>query len=376
MNQKNISFLFDRYIKRFELVNNEEHNENSKWEAVNKFQKVFDLEASDFAEMLSRACEATDNLVDDCLQPFHGLVRMANQDGESEKIRNMFKKLYSADGGDLDVKQAKIDEFIRESEALINIHYPGSHLYKNDQRTVMAYLWFYDPEHNYMVKNAEAKYFAKAVEFTEDWGGMADFRLDVFYEFCDRMVEELKKSEEILKLRTDLAEGREDRNQDVNLHILLYDLIYSAYQYDLYDGMKIRKYSMDDRKKFRQNKKKGDEVLAELAKIEEQRIMVDEAIEKAVEMLETGADISHKMFGKGKAVSFDREHIVMEFPNKDITKKFQITSAIGGGFLKVEVDDFQDYIEKYAYVLNHATSIQNRFMSLNKSITQYEDFVY
>ena len=100
--------------------------------------------------MLKKACRATVNMIDNYMQPFSGLVVMAEKDGEAETIRKMFRQLYAEDGGDLTIRQQKITAFLASCDELLAKNYPSSHLYKNDQRSAMAYLWFYDPDNNYM----------------------------------------------------------------------------------------------------------------------------------------------------------------------------------------------------------------------------------
>ena len=60
----------------------------------------------------------------------------------------MYRELFADDGGDLALRQAKIYAFIQKSEELKAKYAPGSWRYTNDQRSVMAYLFFHDPEHN------------------------------------------------------------------------------------------------------------------------------------------------------------------------------------------------------------------------------------
>ena len=371
MNHKNISSLFDRYIDKFELINNEEHNENSKWAAVNNFQKLFNVDAPDFSNMLKLACDSTKDIIDDHFQPFRGLVRMAEKNGESETIREMFKDLFSDDGGDLTLRQKKIDRFVDMSDELISRHYPGNLLYKNDQRSVMGYLWLYDPEHNFICRNTEAKYFARAVEFSDDWGNYLDFKIDEYYRFCEAVLNEIRNNEALMEKQRTGSENMQDSNEERNLHILLFDIIHSAFADDLYSGMKIRKYTMDQRKQFHENRIRGEKLASELAEAELQKVMLDEAIETAHNWADQGVGISHKIFGEGKVEDLDDRHITLQFPNKGITKKFQITSALGGGFIKFNTNEFEDFAQEYTYVLNHATSICNRLESLKKSLPEY-----
>ena len=375
MNQKNISSIFDRYIDKFELINNEEHNENSKWVAVNNFQKLFDVDAPDFSSMLKLACDSTENIIDDHLQPFKGLVRLAEKNGESETIREMFKDLFSDDGGDLALRQKKINRFIDMSDELIDRHYPGNLLYRNDQRSVMGYLWLYDPDHNFICRNTETEYFARAAELPDNWGNYLDFRLEEYYDFCETVLNEIRNNEALLDRHNSRFQDGQGMNEDKNLHILLFDIIHSAFAHDLYNGLKIKKYTMDQRKQFHEKRVKGEQIASDLAEAEIQKVMLDEAVDTALKWADRGVTITHKIFGDGKVEELDDKHITLMFPDKGVTKKFQITSALGGGFLKFNTDEFEEFSKNYTYVLNHATSICNRLESLKKVIPEYTVYI-
>ena len=57
MNKTNLQVIFKKYIDNFEVLNNKENDETYKWEIAQEFQ-TFDIEAEDFAEMLSRLWKA------------------------------------------------------------------------------------------------------------------------------------------------------------------------------------------------------------------------------------------------------------------------------------------------------------------------------
>ena len=60
--------------------------------------------------------------------------------------------------------QFQIDSFLEECDRLIEEYFPGSHLYKNDQRSAMAYLFLNDPDTHYLYKATECKYLADCVK--------------------------------------------------------------------------------------------------------------------------------------------------------------------------------------------------------------------
>lgn len=88
----------------------------------------------------------------------------------------MFRDLFADDEGDLKVRQQKISAFSAMSEELKEKYAPGSWRYTNDQRSVMSYLFFHDPESNYLFKSTEAHEFADCVEFLGGLGCRREFQ--------------------------------------------------------------------------------------------------------------------------------------------------------------------------------------------------------
>jgi len=249
MNRKNLNQIFDAYIQHFAVLNDSHNNESYKWSAIVDFQKAFDLSVSadGFAGMLKEAKDATENLIDSYTQPFHGLYELAKR--EPETVRAMLTALLEDDGGDLVARQGKIDTFLSECDQLVENYFPGSHLYKNDQRSAMAYLFLNDPDSHYLYKATECKYLAECVGFYDDWGTMANFKIDVFYRFCDELIEEIKATPALIAThQSRFAAAKRPMFEDEMLHVLVFDIIYCAHTYNLYTGLSFDKVTSADRK--------------------------------------------------------------------------------------------------------------------------------
>lgn len=179
MNKTRLNQLFTNYIDKFEYINNPDNNETYKWAVVERYRESFNLNAPDLSAMLYEVWKISENLIDSAnQQPFYALVSYAKE--EPETVRKMFRTLFADDGGNLTERQEKIIAFIQSSEELKAKYAPGSWRYTNDQRSVMAYLFFHDPEHNYLYKSTQAHEFADCVEFLDDWGAGTSFKLDVY----------------------------------------------------------------------------------------------------------------------------------------------------------------------------------------------------
>ena len=121
-----------------------------------------------------------------------------------------------------------------------------------------------------MCKTTEAQYLANAAEFYEEWGTYAAFRLDVYYRFCDALIDEISKNPDLLAIHQSRFEGHEaEMHPDTKLHILAFDIIYCARTYGLYTGVEIKDISSEDRKLYQQRKNKAIELAGQLAAAEE-----------------------------------------------------------------------------------------------------------
>lgn len=373
MNNKILRQLFDCYIEKFEFLNDRNNREYYKWEAVQDFQSVWNLDAADFPAMLKAAEKATCNLIDSTQRPFDGLVAMATQNGESGRIREMFRALYTDDAGDLTLRQQKIDAFLRDCDELLEKHYPGSHLYKNDQRTAMAYLWFHDPEGHYYCKTSEAGYFAKCVEFYDHWGTYDNFNLEVFYRFCDELVAAIKDYPPLLNTHMSRYENAEKTmHPDVNYHILLVDLIFCCQRYNLYTGAEIAQRSPAEVKLFLERKEKAADLLQAVENAAADLRDYHAGREALIQMLESGAAVKHKTLGAAQYTGLDRDYFT--FSVNGTEKKFMAPS-FADGFLLIDSPAFQETISKYGKALKLESKVRQRLENAKKALAPYEEYL-
>ena len=138
---------------------------------MKKFRPMMEeaLESTDseISAKLYEIKKMTSNLVDNYTQPFHGLVKFAEQ--EPDTVRQMFLELFAASAEGMEQKQAAVSEFLEKCHELLDRYFPGSYLYKNDMHSVTTYLFLYDPDHNYIFKSSHALIFADCIEFYDDW---------------------------------------------------------------------------------------------------------------------------------------------------------------------------------------------------------------
>ena len=376
MNRKNLNQIFDAYIQHFAVLNDSHNNESYKWSAIVDFQKAFDLSVSadGFAGMLKEAKDATENLIDSYTQPFHGLYELAKR--EPETVRAMLTALLEDDGGDLVARQEKIDNFLAECDQLVESYFPGSHLYKNDQRSAMAYLFLNDPDNHYLYKATEAKYLADCVGFYDDWGTMSNFKLDVFHRFCDELIEEIKATPALIAThQSRFVDAEKPMHEDELLHVLVFDIIYCAHTYNLYSGLSFDKVTSADRKLYQERKAKAQELAAALRKVEDEIVLLDEARTYFGKAITAGAAVTHKMFGQVVVESIADGFVSLKIQKNGEIKKFGLLNCIAGGFVKIDVPDFDEMLARYMTAMVSEYTLPQRLKSAQDALQPYEKYL-
>lgn len=374
MNRKSIDQIFKAYIDKFEYLNDSHNNENYKWHVICEYQRLFDIDAPDFASMLRKVQDATDNTIDSYTQPFFGLVKIAEE--EPEPIRDAFRALYVPDGGDLAIRQSKIDAFLTKCNELVEKYYPGSYLYKNDQRSAMAYLFFNDPDNHYLYKATEAKYLASCVGFYDDWGSMSEFKLDVYHRFCDELIAEIKATPALLDThysRFDAA--KVSMHKDEPLHVLAFDIIYCAHTYGLYSGLDLTKVTAADRKLYQERKAKAQELLAAVEKAEIDMQMLSSAKRYFTGLIQSGAAVTHKMFGAVDVEAMDDGMLTLRIRKNGEQKRFGMLFSIANGFIKIDAVDFAEKVSQYKMVMLREMDIPRSLESAQKALQPYNEYL-
>lgn len=374
MNRKRLEQLFSNYIAKFEYINSPEINETYKWAVVEQYRSSFNLEAPDLASMLYKVLKISSNLIDSTYQqPFYGLVSYAKE--EPETVRDMFRALFADDGGDLSVRQGKICAFIQSSEELKEKYAPGSWRYTNDQRSVMAYLFFHSPEDNFLYKPTQAHEFADCVNFLDDWGSGANFKLDVYYRMCNELIAAMESVPALIQTHMSRYENTEEQLYlDPAYHVLAFDMIYSSQIYNLYDGIQYSRPKGAEKKLYRERIEKAatlekayEQVYADVDRLEELRSVI-------LSRLQPGAGIIHKVYGLGTIISLDGASVSIQFPTQTEPKKFLLLPSLGGGFLTTGTED-DLMIQANAKLLQMETSLDQRLKNAEAALGPYLQYL-
>lgn len=142
LRERVISLHVEQYARELDSFWNDEVY---KWQAIKTFQSKWDIEAGDFAEMLSAAMADTDNLLASMNSfPLGMLQNFANADAET--VRRMFRNLFD-ESKDL---EARFDAFIASSDEMMKKHFQSllddNRIHYQNTNAISTYLWLRYPE--------------------------------------------------------------------------------------------------------------------------------------------------------------------------------------------------------------------------------------
>ena len=333
MNLERLNKIIDIYIDKFDMLTNDDCDENMKWRAMYHFKENFDLDAPDFYEMFKYAMSESCIIINNgTVQPVNGILKLITH--EEDTIRGLFAMLYEDDGGDLDKRQDKIERFVEETNKLLEKYERGKWKYKQDFRSVLAYLTFYKPEENYLYKSSQCQPFFRYLEYGEEIGYGQYFKLSRYYRMCDEVRHALSKHPDLMKVHE--TRWSQVKNPDDDLHILVFDLIYCSIVYEFYEHQNYTKIIRKSKFDLEQEllAEKIEAVRAELETLEEDLANSQNALDAIPEINLEGQNVKHKMFGKGIVAKQKGTYIEVVFASR--MSKFGLTSAFVAGYLSSE----------------------------------------
>lgn len=374
VDKHNLHKIFQKYIDKFEYINNDKNNENYKWEIAHEFQS-FDLNAKDFVAELTRLSRIASNLFDSVgSTPFAALIAFAKN--EPETVRKMFIDLYEEDKDDLTVRQRKIDNFIDSSEKLRIKYFPDSFLYKNDQRSAMQFLFLRYPDQNYAYKAMQAKSFADCIGFFDDWGSMSNFKIDVYYRLCNQLVEEIKLYPALVETSLSRFENpKKPMYPDKEFHILAFDIIYCSQVYAFYDGMEIEPITAKARKLHEERVNKAHELLSEYLDAEEKYEALIEAKNYISEKFGVGIKIKHKSFGEGTIVDINNNLTLVQFEKNNEVKKLAISALLINNLIIIEDEETKEKVNLYKDILRKENDIPRSLSQAKEKLVPYQEYL-
>lgn len=171
-------------------------NEKYKWEAVKWFQDNWDVNASDFPEMLSRSLDKTFNLLASNNNFPKGMI-VGFAKAAPEEVRAMFIALFDESQ---DVFE-RMNAFKMQSSILLEKYGNGAAQHYQYENAISTYLWLRYPDKYYIYKFGEVKTVSSELEsdYRFKKGAYAD-NIRNFLRLYDEISAVLKEDTELVNL--------------------------------------------------------------------------------------------------------------------------------------------------------------------------------
>lgn len=171
-------------------------NENYKWKAVKQFQDNWDVNASDFSDMLSLSLEKTYNLLASANNFPKGMMSEFAK-AAPEEVRAMFIALFDESR---DIFE-RMDEFKHQSSVLLEKYGNGAAQHYQYENAISTYLWLRYPDKYYIYKFSEVKTVASELESDYQFrkGAYAE-NIRNFLNLYDEISAALKEDAELVNL--------------------------------------------------------------------------------------------------------------------------------------------------------------------------------
>ena len=171
-------------------------NEKYKWDAVKWFQDNWDVNASDFPEMLSRSLDKTFNLLASNNNFPKGMI-VGFAKAAPEEVRAMFIALFDENQ---DVFE-RMNAFKMQSSILLEKYGNGAAQHYQYENAISTYLWLRYPDKYYIYKFGEVKTVSSELEsdYRFKKGAYAD-NIRNFLRLYDEISAALKEDTELVNL--------------------------------------------------------------------------------------------------------------------------------------------------------------------------------
>ena len=382
MNENHLQQIFANYIEKFEELNGPKHEEYFKWEIVENFKPLMDsvlnsTEQEGFIANLKEVKKKTYNFIDNYTQPLGGLISFSNY--EWKTVQEMFQKLYEDDGGDLEIRQKKIEAFLEQSHKLKDKYAPKSYLYKDDFHSVTGYLFLYDPDHNYIYKATHAQAFADCVEFYDDFGTGDHVKLKNYYRMCDQLVKAIQENESLKatnKSRFTNGWGIDPDTlyQDDAKHVLAFDIIYCCSTYNLFQGITFKKVTTKERNIVREKTEKARVLLEELKQVQAEWEKIEQAINDIDTILKVGTAVKYLNKRSGTIIEKSENSIVVAFEDGTSWKSGKMESVLGG-YISMESEEANIRLMMIREMMKGKSSIETRLSMAEREFAPYSEYI-
>ena len=220
--------MFDKEKIRFYLESYQKDlpkfwsDEKYKWEAVDFFQKNWNIESPDFWGMLKLATSKQVNLLSSGMYFPLGMLQEFIEVNQ-ERVRNMFRMLYAEDKDLID----RIRFYQNEAEEL---RLTDTNKWKNhyqDLRAVSVLLWLRYPDKYYIYKSKELRKTLDSInsDFCHKGSATAEYYVR-FLDMMNNIRDEISIDDELTNTLHELVQSTSGAYEDENLHVATVDFVF------------------------------------------------------------------------------------------------------------------------------------------------------
>ena len=223
--KEKIRLIIEHYKMNFDETN---EKERYKWEAIKCYKDNWNINAPNFALMLTKSFSKAENLLDSFrYYPHKVLLDFAN--AYPEDVRGLFRILHD-ETLPLDERlEAFADGFAKWTDELKSKNKEGKEFQSyQDIRAMMVYLTFQYPEKYFFFKSSMYETFKDRIGYIED---KTKSKVNNYNSMCEIILEEANNDIELIEM----SKARLDNNcyKDEKLHLLTMDIVYFGYAYDV-----------------------------------------------------------------------------------------------------------------------------------------------
>ena len=344
MNTENLNGILAQYIQH--CKSRTAADEGTIWRAVDCFGVNWDIDDSDFPVMFGDAMQQAKQALDNpALQPVGGLQDLMLRDAEVELVRECFRWLFKEDDGDITKRRGRAELFADQINGRFRRVFPRLSKYTMNAANALFFLNLWEPHDNYFYHAAEAKAWAEYFDYEADFGGGTALDLPRYYTMCNDLLRELENYPELIALHKAYA-AQELGGIEDSLHLLVYDILHTAYTEQFYPKGYARSATTKERAKAVKEKNTRAELCIRIGECEQ---TLQELLASPAELPDlTGCKITHRMFGAGTVQPAEGQFMVIDF--NGTLKKFSYTASMNSGYLSAEdpavearLQAYQDY---------------------------------
>ncbi len=322
MNTDNLHTLIDRYEENYYTINDSNHNEKFKWEAVRGFRDVWFSEESKglpFSKKFDLAMKNSSIMINNSMiSPTAGIVKMAEQ--RPEEIEALFTDLLYAPYSSVEQLQEYMDTFLDKTEVMRQELFPRFYRYKQDRHAVSCYLAFFAPERHFVYRYSDAEEFALHIEYGKDIGSGLNFNLSNYYEMANIVVQAFKEHPSLIEKHNKLFKDSDIYFYDESLHLMAFDLMYCCRCYNFYGGIEHAR-KKDSIKAYTAQQLREKEIMECKQRIEELESeihQIDVSLDEYQEISLLGVEVTQAKYGTGVVIEQDGNKIRVKFENAEL----------------------------------------------------------